>query len=403
MVNHLGNIGGPPTCSDAYDSTMESNFDQFVDPLLYTPGDNEWADCSKASVGAANPLNRLATVRQVFFPHPGHSLGRHPVAVTAQSGYPENVVLFKEGITFGTVHIVGSENGLAWWSGNTAVTPEQKAEVNARTTADISLIRSVFDTAKANNSRDVALITQAVMFTGSPNRAALGPLVKAIAEACAAYGKPVFLFNGDTHTFASDQPLASSTWLSYYGIGTAVPNLSRITVRGGSNGAEWLKGTVINTANVLNIQQVPLGKVAAPVASFSHSINGLTATIDGSGSSGTDGLAGYEWTFGEGTAGTGIAPSQAYARTRTYSVTLKVTDSQGATASKTTSVTVTTPTGGGEPVVNRPRSATFTSSVSGLAGNVDGSASKDHDGSIASCVWTLGGGGTGAGVTATHS
>ncbi|MDQ6740201.1 MAG: PKD domain-containing protein [Actinomycetota bacterium] len=341
LVSHLGDIGGPPNCSDSYYSTIKSDFDQFVDPLLYTPGDNEWADCSSASVGAANPLNRLAAVRRVFFPQPGQSLGQNPVAVTAQSGYPENVLLDQEGITFGLVHIVGSENDLAWWKGNTAVTAEQKAEVDARNTADISLIRSAFSTAKTNNSRAVALITQADMFTGSPNRTAFGPLVKAIAAEASAYGKPVFLFNGDTHTFVSDKPLASSTWLSYYGISTPVPNLSRITIQGGPTVAEWLKVTVVSTADVLQIQRVPFGTAVAPVASFTSTTNALSATFDASGSTGAGGLAGYAWTFGDGSSGTGVSPSHTYAAAGTYAANLKVTDNQGATASTTGSVTVT--------------------------------------------------------------
>ncbi|WP_207345149.1 PKD domain-containing protein [Arthrobacter sp. E3] len=341
MVGHLGDIGGPPNCSDSYYSTIKSNFDLFSDPLLYTPGDNEWSDCSDASVGAANPLNRLAAIRQVFFPQPGRSLGQNPVDVTAQPGYPENVLLQQQDITVGMVHIVGPSNGLGWWSGNTAVTPEQKAEVVARTAADISLIRSVFATAKTNNSRAVVLMTQADMFTGTPNITAYGQLVKVIAAEALAYGKPVYLFNGDTHTFASDKPLAASKWLAYYGITAAVPNLSRFTVRGGPNGAEWLKVKVVSSAEVLSVQRVTFGSVVAPVAAFTATTKGLSGTFNAAGSSGAGGVAGYKWTFGDGTAGSGIAPSHEYAAAGTYSVTLLVTDSQGGTASKTASVTVT--------------------------------------------------------------
>jgi PKD repeat protein len=354
LVSHLGDIGGPPNCSDSYYATIKSNFDRFVDPLLYTPGDNEWADCSSASVGAANPLNRLAAVRQVFFPRPGQSLGQNSVAVTAQPGYPENVLLDQEGITFGMVHIVGSDNDLAWWKGNTSVTPEQKAEVDARNTADISLIRSAFARAKANNSRAVALLTQADMFHGTPNRTAFSPLVKAIAAEASAYNKPVFLFNGDTHTFASDKPLASSTWLSYYGITTAVPNLSRITIQGGPNVAEWLKVTVVSTADVLKVQRVPFADSVAPVASFTSAVTGLSAAFNASASTGAGGIAGYAWTFGDGSSGSGVSPTHAYSAAGTYSVTLKVTDAQGATASKTASVTVLAPSSGGTDAVVVP-------------------------------------------------
>ncbi|MBG0737867.1 PKD domain-containing protein [Paeniglutamicibacter antarcticus] len=340
LVTHLGDIGGPPNCSDSYYATIKSAFDGFEDPLLYTPGDNEWADCSNAAIGAADPLNRLAALRRVFFPQPGQSLGQNPAAVLAQPGYPENVMLDQAGITFGVVHIVGSENDLAWWKGNRAVTPEQKAEVDARNIADIALIHSTFSTAKTNNSRAVVLMTQADMFTGSPNRTAFGPLVKALASEASAYNKPVFLFNGDTHSFASDKPLTSSTWLSYYGISTAVPNLSRFTIQGGPNVAQWLKVTVVSSASVLQVEQVPFGNPVLPVASFTTTSNALSASYNASGSTGAGGVAEYSWTFGDGSSGTGVSPSHTYAAAGTYSVTLTVTDSHGATASKTGSVTV---------------------------------------------------------------
>ena len=357
MVTHLGDIGGPPNCADSYYATIKSNFDQFADPFLYTPGDNEWADCSGASIGAANPLNRLAAVRQVFFPQPGRTLGANPATVTAQPDYPENVLLTQEGITFAMVHIVGSENDLALWKGNSSVRPEQKAEVDARNIADISLIQSAFATAKANNSRAVALLTQADMFNGSPNRTAFSPLVQAIATEAAAYGKPVFLFNGDTHSFASDKPLNSATWLSYYGITTAVPNLSRITIQGGANVAEWLKVTVVSTAEVLKVQRVPYTSVVVPVASFTSTTSSLTASFDASGSTGAGGVSGYAWTFGDGSTGTGVAPSHTYVAAGTFAVSLKVTDAQGAAATSTGSVTVTSAATGTDSVVVPAKSA----------------------------------------------
>ena len=54
----------------------------FQKPLIYTPGDNEWSDCTKAKEepGSDNdnvvthpdlPLENLALIRQIFFPEPG--------------------------------------------------------------------------------------------------------------------------------------------------------------------------------------------------------------------------------------------------------------------------------------------------------------------------------------------
>ncbi|WDF34269.1 PKD domain-containing protein [Arthrobacter agilis] len=54
-------------------------------------------------------------------------------------------------------------------------------------------------------------------------------------------------------------------------------------------------------------------------------------------------------------------------------------------------------------VLNAPPTAAFSSSVSGLEVSVDGSGSKDEDGTIASYAWDFGGGATATGPTAKHT
>jgi len=55
----------------------------------------------------------------------------------------------------------------------------------------------------------------------------------------------VYLFDGDSHIYNSDQPLAAgSPWLITYGVQGAAENLQRVTVDGSSNNKDWLKGTV---------------------------------------------------------------------------------------------------------------------------------------------------------------
>ena len=58
---------------------------------------------------------------------------------------------------------------------------------------------------------------------------AVQPVVRAIAREAAAYRGPVYLFNGDSHVYNSDNPLgAGSPWLDSYGVSGPVPNLTRI-------------------------------------------------------------------------------------------------------------------------------------------------------------------------------
>jgi PKD repeat protein len=71
-----------------------------------------------------------------------------------------------------------------------------------------------------------------------------------------------------------------------------------------------------------------------PTASFTSTVSGLTASLNGSASTDAEGpLAGYAWDFGDGATGTGATTSHPYAAAGTYRVTLTVTDSGGKKAS----------------------------------------------------------------------
>jgi PKD repeat protein len=87
---------------------------------------------------------------------------------------------------------------------------------------------------------------------------------------------------------------------------------------------------------------------SAPVAQFSLTSgdNGpapFTVNVDGSASSDADGDAlTYEWTWGDGATGTGVNAGHVYNSAGSYSITLKVTDTSGATStSSPRSVNVT--------------------------------------------------------------
>jgi len=84
----------------------------------------------------------------------------------------------------------------------------------------------------------------------------------------------------------------------------------------------------------------------APTAAFTSSSSGLTAALDGSASSDSDGsVVSYAWDFGDTSSGSGSTVSHAYAVAGTYPVTLTVTDNGGATGSVSHVVTVSDPGG----------------------------------------------------------
>jgi hypothetical protein len=268
FVDHVGDIkNGSSVCSDEYFAQVKAQFDKFSDPLVYTVGDNEWTDCHRANNGAYNPLERLAKIRSVFFPKPGYTLGENPVKVTSQAaqGIPEDVRYTRANVAFAALHIVGSNNSMAPWTGKTAPTPEQTAEVLGRTAAVIQSIRETFAQARDQHNKSVVLLTQADMFDPTvtdPTYAdyyAFQPIVQAIAQESASFDGPVYLFNGDSHVYNSDRPLAAgSKWLSFYGVSKPVSNLSRVTIDGSTDVNNYLRVTIDpGSSNVLSWTRVP--------------------------------------------------------------------------------------------------------------------------------------------------
>ncbi|KNX36059.1 metallophosphoesterase [Luteipulveratus halotolerans] len=251
---HLGDIkNGSTRCDTSYFQWVKSEFDRFSDPLVYTPGDNEWTDCHRANNGAYNPLDRLATVRDTFFSKTDQTNGRpQHVDTQASIGLPENAAFSRNGVEFAAVHVVGSNNDMAPWTGigKTTPTAEQTTEQASRMAASITWVRQAFDRAKSTHGRAVVLMMQADMFDPTydvprENNSSFDPLVREIASQTKAFGKPVYLLNGDSHIYDSDNPLApGSKWLSFYGLTEGVTNFHRVTVDGSDNNKDWLKLTV---------------------------------------------------------------------------------------------------------------------------------------------------------------
>lgn len=78
---------------------------------------------------------------------------------------------------------------------------------------------------------------------------------------------------------------------------------------------------------------------ALPVARFSASVNGNTASFDNN-STDDKGVVSSRWTFGDGSNSTATNPSHTYTNAGSYTVTLTVTDTKGQTGSTASSVTI---------------------------------------------------------------
>ena len=133
-----------------------------------------------------------------------------------------------------------------------------------------------------------------------------------------------------------------------------------------------------------------------PKAAITADTEDLSVSVDGSGSSDSDGeVTSYAWDFGDGSADTGVTAAHTYAAAGTYQVRLTVTDDQAGTDTVVESVTVTAP--------NVPPKASFVAAADGLSVSVDGSGSNDPDGELSSYAWNFGDGSSGTGATASHT
>jgi hypothetical protein len=169
----------------------------------------------------------------------------------ADQGLPENVRWSRADVEFAALHVVGSNNSLAPWTGDTTAAPEQTAEVLNPTSAVLQELHDTFAAAREHHATAVALLLQADMFDPTAPDATFAdlygfqPIVAAVARESGNFRGPVYLFNGDSHVFNADHPLAAgSKWLSLYGIAKPVPNLTRITVDGSTGVNDYLRVTV---------------------------------------------------------------------------------------------------------------------------------------------------------------
>ncbi|TXL62657.1 metallophosphoesterase family protein [Zeimonas arvi] len=127
FVVHAGDLKGSwESCDDALLAERHALLDRSPVPLVFTPGDNEWADCHHSRAGGFDPLERLAALRRLFFAdadalggRPGldaeSAPGVEPLVLRRQAdatpgGPPENLRWRAGGTLFATINLPGSRN-----------------------------------------------------------------------------------------------------------------------------------------------------------------------------------------------------------------------------------------------------------------------------------------------------
>ncbi|HEV8337841.1 MAG TPA: hypothetical protein VGR67_15625 [Candidatus Polarisedimenticolia bacterium] len=231
-VLHVGDIFWHP-CSDGMYRAALGRFNRLRHPVIYTPGDNEWADCWERGSGGFAPRERLARIRRIFFPDPQRSLGIRRLRLQSQGGagdYPEfveNARWFREGFLFATFDLPGTENGMAPFPGRT---PADDVAAKRRTEAAAAWLRETFEEAACRKAQAaiVAFHANAGLEepAADPYRMAYDPFLAGLEKEVGRFGGPVLVVHGDGHEYVVDHPLVSRA------TGRRLTNLTRVQVPG---------------------------------------------------------------------------------------------------------------------------------------------------------------------------
>ncbi len=230
VLIHLGDFKkGRLSCTDElYQDSYRQIAHLNPHKTVYTPGDNDWTDCDRFNMSTRyDELERLNTLRQIFFHQDQFQLTKNIPGLIRQEGLIENA-LWKIGpVVFATLHVPGTNNGR-----NEILRSSLEAaldEADYRDQSNEKWLQQLFAAAESAQAMVIAL--QADLFDFDHDKPAcsadnrtecdgyrmLRDLIKSTA---AQFKKPVLVIHGDTQAYCLHQPY------------TGIPNLWRLNAPG---------------------------------------------------------------------------------------------------------------------------------------------------------------------------
>lgn len=228
---HVGDTKGRGDCGRPVQEKLRDYFDTFDQPVVYAPGNNEWADCWKPNRGSADPLEILGILRDVFWSKP-MSLGRTkmPLERQADAGaefaeYSENARWHHGGATFATLNLTGTYNQFELRS------EKSWKEAVRREQANVAWAKAAFAAARAAGDKAVVFsfhtnpFQQELRYEGGPFEA----VIQAITAEADAFQGMVLFVQGHNHELTIDRPLSE---LDIEAPSISHPNVLRLQVYG---------------------------------------------------------------------------------------------------------------------------------------------------------------------------
>jgi hypothetical protein len=255
FIVHVGDIkSGSTPCTDELFAERYADLNASANPIVYTPGDNEWTDCRRKAAGSMNSLERLARLRQVFFANEW-SLGKRRIATQVQrqclersaagctcGPYPENRAWTHGGVRFVTLNIPGSDN-------NVGFDAASDAEARCRNEANRQWLEGAAAASESTNERALAVFIQADPWE-TRHPAVYAGFLAQLKDVAMRLRKPVLFVHGDSHVYRFDTPFG-------------VPYLARLETYG-SPQVGWVRVTVDATAPEVFRAEPVLEGIALP-------------------------------------------------------------------------------------------------------------------------------------------
>ncbi|MGB0505570.1 MAG: metallophosphoesterase [Pikeienuella sp.] len=249
FVIHVGDYKkGKAPCDDEYDEKFKKLIDDITSasiPVVYTPGDNEWADCDRTDFNDPSPapvseLGRLEHLRTNFLirrEKPNLTMFKPQTEVPGGEGLVENSMWQHQGVRFATLHVVDG-NGRNYVNYYKDSLDRAAKTADERDRANLGWLAQTFEAATIAEDKAVVISMQAdpiqvdANFIGTDCESKASKYVnecdlfvnlrRAIREHSISFKGHVLLVHGDTY------PFCMSKWF----LDGGAPNLWRLNVAG---------------------------------------------------------------------------------------------------------------------------------------------------------------------------
>ena len=228
---HVGDTKGRGDCGRPFQEGQRVFFDRYEAPVVYTPGNNEWADCWKPNRNSGDPVAILNTMREIFWSKP-ESLGQTKMPLVRQADadsvfaeFAENARWRLGGATFATLNLVGTYNN------QELRTESLWKEFVRREQANLAWVKSTFEAARANGDRAVVFAFHSNPFLEELryDNGPFEPVLLALVAEADSFSGQVLVVQGHAHELIIDRPLSK---IDIEKPAISHPNLFRLQVPG---------------------------------------------------------------------------------------------------------------------------------------------------------------------------